>query len=216
MNRKSFLKTSLGSLAALSLPFNAQAAPISTGIKSEFAFGGEFKFGELSLYLHRPKSGITQLLHSIVGKDQEHDWSWCIVTPNTVGGRYPLKNLVSTVKFHRDQVSKNGEVLLIVDGVVEEELNELKRLLEDFPKLSIICSMNTAGKSNVSMTAIAMPDNIISFDLHPTPGAYTHLARRFKSRLSSDYSYQANFQREINFRQDESGFKVMSTSSFLV
>lgn len=65
VNRKSFLKTSLGSLAALSLPLGASQILGQTGIPSQYAFGGEFKFGEVNLFIgqNSQKEKLQSLLY---------------------------------------------------------------------------------------------------------------------------------------------------------
>ena len=209
MNTRTFLKTSLGSLAALTLPFESQAAPLAspTGIPSEFAFGGEFRFGELSLYVHRPEVDIRKFFQSIWrGVFNQFGSHAQIYYSN----RYKIEEGYSPGREIEYFPKRDPNVLLMFENVqTEKEMTYLKETALKFPKLSIIgsCVKGSVGLSPYGL--MFHGDNIINLDKHPTPGSYTHWARSFKSKVSD------SFVREINFRQDESGFKVMSKSSFL-
>ncbi len=182
----------MGSLAALTLPFEAQATPVPTGIPSEFAFGGEFKFGELSLYLHSDQEAMNSFFNSVA----------CSLNPSCLlFSHWATRNLRAYLAL-KPSAQRN---LLIFEKVSGDDILAIKDFLVRNPKHIALCA--TASNVLDQNSMISTPDSIFTFkDIHPGTEVVwgpAYLVKPFKTRGKSK-------EEGMCFSKDSKGIKFIS------
>lgn len=153
MNRKTFLKTAIGSAAALAAP-NILRTKLEQprAIPSEFAFGGEFKFREITFYKHPSKAGISSFFRSIFKKHASDKNLSCYLI-NREDRYYAASGNFRTMRDIPNDLT-NGlkqiqwPSLVMIDEF--ESFNEflcIKNALMGNPNLSILISKRQNGWS---------------------------------------------------------------------
>lgn len=201
MKRRNLIKTALASAATLALPpqvfGNQQVTPDAAagviggfnpllGIPSRFAFGGQFNFGEVTLYQHLPKSGMTEFFQSMWNGSLCHLQNSLDCKMN--GHLMKFSNIIEAVADKPDTY----RTLLFYDGATANEIMELKEITLKYPNISVICSQRLNRQKNpTDLNGAWFADNVISFNRLEEPLLYhpwakgeevTHETKMIKNR----------------------------------
>lgn len=176
MNRNTFLKTALGSAAALSLPAAAQfidyqqvTSPVIGGVKSRFAFGGQFNFGEVTLYQHLPGQEMGNFWESLRGDIKGPD--------RQIHLRADLcqQNIFRRVNCLAEE--PDGKVIILSWGIASyEEVLKLAEIVKRLPNVTAVCA-TTSREYKMKLFA----DNVIDFSAHKD-GLASHKCELIKRR----------------------------------
>ena len=188
MNRKSFLKTSLGSLAALSLPLGASHVSGQTGILSKFAFDGTFKFGEVYFYGCNDEGLWREYFKNIVQlavkeKSNGHcSWvevgPWALKTNEYLGSSY----LDRAMKSFQERL-----VIVVHDITLPEELASLKKIAAENKNVTVMCVSFVDQANTLTGSYLGSSDQSWS------PQNYAQLAK-LKDEYYAIVPYQSSIQ----------------------